>query len=62
MIRIPIEEYRRFVISRLTGKRRADFLAEVPPESLSGMLDDILAQLPREKLVDLAKRVAPYAA
>jgi hypothetical protein len=62
MIRIPIEEYRRFVVSRLTGKKRAEFLAEVPPDSLSGILDDILAQLPREKLVDLAKRVAPYAA
>lgn len=45
MIRIPIEEYRRFVLQRLTGQRRADFLAELPPVTRLALAREVLASL-----------------
>jgi hypothetical protein len=45
MIRIPIEEYRRFVVQRLTGQRRAEFLAELTPATRLALAQEVLASL-----------------
>lgn len=45
MLRIPIEEYQRYVLSRLTRRDRQNFLAELPPETLRELAAEIAARL-----------------
>jgi excisionase family DNA binding protein len=46
LIRIPIESYRNFVVERMTGPARRDFLRTLPPATLRDLqreLTEILA-------------------
>lgn len=56
MIRVPIEEYRRFVLSRLTGKRRAEFLDELPTATRRELANEFFASLPEAERAELFRR------
>jgi len=43
--RIPIDEYRRWLIARLTGPARREFFAELPVQTLRAIKHDIDAIL-----------------
>ena len=45
MIRVPVDEYRRFVIAKLTSTKRHEFLAELPTETLREIAAEIAARL-----------------
>lgn len=45
MIRIPVDEYRRFVLAKLTSHERQAFIAELPPETLRELAAAIAARL-----------------
>lgn len=44
-LRVPIDEYRRWVFSLLTGPTRADFIAELPDHTLRQIAAAIAARL-----------------
>lgn len=58
MIRIPIEEYRRFVLSRLTGKRRAEFLDELPNSTRSELADEFVSRMSEPERAALLRRLS----
>lgn len=41
MARVPVEEYRNFILKRLTGASRAEFLTQLPRATLSQIRDEI---------------------
>ncbi len=41
MVRVPVEEYRRFVMKRLSGPSRADFVAGLPRTTLVQIREEI---------------------
>ena len=45
LLRVPLDEYRRFAILRLTGSARSEFLAQLPPEALRALAAEIAALL-----------------
>jgi CYTH domain-containing protein len=45
LIRVPIEEYRRYVMARLTGEGRKEFIAGLPAETLREILKEVQAAL-----------------
>lgn len=45
VLRVPVDEYRRFVVARLTGPARTEFLAELPRETLREIAACIAARL-----------------
>lgn len=45
LLRIPVDEYRRYVAARLTGPARRQFLAELPTETLREIAREIAARL-----------------
>ena len=40
-MRVPVDEYRRWVLARLTGPARRTFLAELPPQMLRELAAEI---------------------
>lgn len=48
MLRIPLEEYRNFVILRLTGPRRAEFIRQLPVSSRLELIEELKASLKRK--------------
>jgi hypothetical protein len=45
MLRVPVDEYRRFVLAKLTSTKRPEFLAELPRETLREIAAEIAARL-----------------
>lgn len=45
MLRIPVDEYRAYVVSRLNGATRTEFIAELPHETLREIAAAIAARL-----------------
>lgn len=43
--RVPVDEYRRWVIGRLTGPARVQFFAELPRETLRQIAAEVAARL-----------------
>lgn len=56
MLRVPIEEYRHFVLSRLTGKRRTEFVRELPLITRREIAAECIAHMPPEELAELLRR------
>lgn len=44
-LRVPVDEYRRWVLTLLTGPARREFLAELPPAALREIAAEIAAKL-----------------
>lgn len=66
-LRVPVDEYRRWVLSLLTGPARRQFLAELPQPVLRDIAAEILtsparreflAELPQAVLREIAAEVA----
>lgn len=45
MLRVPVEEYRAFIMRRFSGTKRREFLAELPRETLLQIHAEITARL-----------------
>jgi len=45
MLRVPVDEYRRYVIGRLNGAGRSEFIAELPEATLREIAREIAARL-----------------
>ncbi|MBP8257097.1 MAG: hypothetical protein KAX37_07200 [Opitutaceae bacterium] len=56
MVRVPVEEYRRFVLSRMTTTRRTEFLGELPTATRREIAEECLARMPRHELAELLRR------
>ncbi len=48
MLRIPIEEYHNFVVFRLTGPRRAEFIRQIPVSTRLELIEELKASLKRK--------------
>ena len=45
LLRVPVDEYRAFVIAKLTSATRREFIAELPPETLREIAREIAERL-----------------
>lgn len=45
LLRVPVDEYRRYVLARLTGPARREFIAHLPTETLREIAREIAARL-----------------
>ena len=48
MLRVPVESYRNFIICRLTGEMRAQFLAQLPVSTRLELIDELKNSLKRK--------------
>ena len=48
MLRIPIESYRNFIITRLTGEPRTQFLAQLPVSTRIELIEELKKSLKRK--------------
>lgn len=44
-LRVPVDEYRRWVLGMMTGDKRREFIAELPPPVLREIAAEIAARL-----------------
>lgn len=48
MLRVPVESYRNFIISRLTGETRTQFLAQLPVSTRLELIEELKNSLKRK--------------
>lgn len=48
MLRVPVEEYRNFVVLRLTGPRRTEFIKQLPVSTRLELIEELKASLKRK--------------
>ncbi len=56
-IRVPVEAYRRYVLLRLTGEFRRDFIRDLPPHVKRDLRREMIASSERAELMELMSEI-----